>query len=197
MSKIIRFFFFSILFCFGMVSAFAQQSGSFSWILGLQNERTGDLVSFSAPVKSSTGERFRLVINPVVNCYCYIVIESSDGNEAGIIYTGSLKGGGIWHSTVIELTPPKGSESIFVVVSRSEQKDLYQRITAFKSNPGPTQKRAMMNEIFLIRNKVSQYREVPPAPLLMGGTIRGDQEKNQGLVYSGLDTYVKVISIEH
>ena len=77
------------LFLFFVMAVFpvsAQQTGSFNWILGLQNVRTTDLVPFSAPVQSRTGEKYRLVISPSTDCYCYVVYESSDGD--GVMVRG-------------------------------------------------------------------------------------------------------------
>jgi len=197
MTKKLRLFFLGLLFCFGIVSVMAQQDRTFSWTLGLQYDKTGELVSFTAPVKSSTGERFIIVINPTVNCHCYIVVESMNGNDAGILYSGPLKGGEIWHSIKIELMPPQGTESFFIVLSRTEQKNLVQRIQEFNNNSGSMQKRALMNEIFSIRNEVSRFKEAPEKPMLIGGVDRGNPEKSRGLEFSGLETYVKTISIEH
>ena len=174
-----------------------QQGGSFNWSLGLQNVKTSDLVSFSAPVQSSTGEQYRLVINPETSFYCYVIYESPDGNEVTILYAGLMKEGAAWYSPVLELTPPKGAESLFIVASKDEQKNLSQRIAAFRSNSGTPQKRALMNEIFKVRSDASKFKEMPEKPVLMGGASRGNPDKSKGVEFSGLATYVKTISIEH
>ena len=197
MFKISRFIFFSFLICLCPVLNFAQQNKSFRWSLGLQNVRTADLVSFSAPVRSTTGERFRVVINPEKDCYCYIIAETPGGSDVGVFHAGHLKGGNVWYSPAMELTPPSGSESLFIVVSLSEQKNITQRISALNNNPASTQRRALINEIFRVRSDVSKFKEAPEIPVLMGGATRGDPEKSQGVEFSGLETYVKTISIEH
>jgi len=104
---------------------------------------------------------------------------------------------GEWVSPVMKFTDPPGLESLFIVVSREEQKNLAQRISAIKNNSGSTQKRALMNEIFKVRSDVSKFKETPEKPVLMGGATRGDPDKSMGVEYSGLETYVKTISIEH
>jgi len=179
------------------VSVFAQQGKSLNWSLGLQNVKTGDLVSFSAPVQSWSGEQFRFVINPSAGCYAYVIYESPKGDSMTVIYAGLLKSGDTWYSQVLELAPPAGSESFYVVASLDEQKTLAQRITAFNNTPGTAQRRAVMDEIFRLRSDVSKFKATPEKPVLMGGTSRGTPDKNQGVEYSGVDTYVKTISIVH
>ena len=182
---------------FVTVSAFAQQTKSVSWSLALQNVKTGDMVPFSAPVRSWNGEQFRLIVNPGAGCYCYVIYESPSGDDIAVLYSGAMKPGEQWFSPVMELTAPRGSESLFVVVSREEQKVLAQRISALSSATTATQRRALMNEIFRVRSEASKFKEEPEKPVLMGGASRGAPDKAQGVEYSGLDIYVKTISIEH
>ena len=165
--------------------------------MGLQNCKTGDLVSFSAPVQSRTGEQFIIQINPDNGCFVYVIYQSPGGDEVVVLHSGALKKGEPWNSQVLQLAAPAGEESFFVIMSREEQKTLMQRITAFKVNPGNTQRRAMMTEVFRIRSDASKFQEAPEKPVLMGGASRGDAEKNQGVEFSGLGTYVKTISIQH
>ena len=195
MSKLNKLLCFCLL-VFAAVSVFAQQSKPINWSLGLQNIRTGELIPFSTPVKSYTGEKFRLLISPEAACYAYVVAESPDG-EVGVLYSGALKGGEAWYSPIMELAAPKGSESLFIVVSRSEQGALAQRITALASNSSSTQRRALMNEVFRLRSDISKFKEDPEKPVLMGGASRGNPDKSRGVEYSGLEAYVKTISLEH
>jgi len=187
---------FIFIFCY-TAGVFAQQTGSVTWTLALQNFRTNEMVSFSAPVQSWTGEQFRLVVNPSAACFCYVIYESPDGNDVAVLHAGPLKQGELWYSQILELAPPRGSESLFVITSREEQRTLSQRITAFKANSGATQRRALMNEIFRIRSDASRFREAPEKPVLMGGASRGNADQNIGVEYSGSEIYVKTISIEH
>ena len=186
----------SFVFFIAAGDAQAQQSKPFGWSLALQNMKSSDLVPFSAPIQSWTGEQFRIVINPESAIYCYVVVESP-GDEVGVLYSGPLKSGETWLSQVMELAPPKGEESLYIVASHEEQKTLAQRIAAFNANAGSTQKRALMTEIFRIRSEGSKFKEAPEKPVLMGGASRGTPDKSQGVQYSGLDTYVKTISIQH
>lgn len=185
------------LFLFVAGGTAEVQKTTFDWTMGLQNVKTGDSVAFSAPVQSWTGEMFRLIISPKANCYCYIVAESPDGESVEVLYANAMKIDDVWYSQIMELTSPKGSESIYVVMSLEEQKTLAQRISALGPNSTATQKRAVINEVFRLRSETSKFAEVPEKPVLMGGAARGTPEKNQGVEFSGSGIYVKTISIEH
>ena len=173
------------------------QGGPFNWTMALQEVKTGKLLPFSAPVKAKTGEQFRIIINPQADCYCYVIAENDNGDEVTVVYSGQIKANATWQSVDLLLTPPRGTISFFVVTSRNEQTDLSQKIAAFKANSGATQRRALMNQVFSIRSEVSKYKEAPEKPILMGAALRGAPDKSEGVEYSGLDTYVKTISIEH
>jgi hypothetical protein len=169
---------------------------NFTWSMALQNVRTGELLPFSAPVQSATGERFRILIQPAEACYCYVIAESSGDDSVAVIQAGALKGGEVWLSPELVLSPPRGSESLFIVVSLEEQTALSQRISAFTANSGPIQRRALMTEVFRLRSELSRFQETPEKPVLMGGAARGGGT-DRGVEFSGLETYVKTISIEH
>ena len=185
------------LFCLAAVQVPAQQSKSLKWTMALQNVKTREMVPFSAPVQALTGEKYMIIIKPAEKAFCYIIYESPDGNDVAVLYAGSLKSGEIWRSEALVFTPPEGSESLFIITSLDEQKDLAQKIAAFKKNSGLIQKRALMNEIFRIRSDISQFKETPEKPVLMGGASRGSAEEGEGVEFSGLGTYFKTISIEH
>jgi len=174
-----------------------KQAKPFNWTMALQNVKTGETMPFSAPVQAGTGEQFRLILNPETACFAYVIAESATSDDLAVLYSGPLKAKEVWYSPDLLLSPPKGSESLFVVTSRGEQTDLAQRISAFKGNPGVTQRRALMNEIMRIRSDVSQFKEAPEKPVLMGAATRGAPNNAEGVEFSGLDTYVKTISIEH
>ena len=165
----------------------------------MQNCKTGDLVPFSAAVQSYTGDVFRILIKPESDCFSYVIYENPTGDDAAVLFAGPMKSGEIWLSMDLMLLPPEGEESFFIIMSRLEQKTLGERISAFNVNPGNTiQRRALMNEVFRIRSENSKFNEAPEKPMIMGGVVRtGTPEKTQGVEFSGLETYVKTISIQH
>ena len=172
-----------------------QEQVPFSWTMTLINARTGESIPFSEPIEAQTGDRFRLVIRTEGRGFGNVVSESSTGEEVTVIYSGPLRGGEVWESPLLELVPPEGTASLFVVVSDEEQRTLAQRITAFQNNSGATQRRALMNEIFRIRGEVSDFWEVPETPVLMGGAVRS--QGMGGMGFSDANTYVYTISFEH
>jgi len=173
------------------------KKSTLTWTMGLQNESTRAFYPFSAPVRVNTGETYFIVITPSSPCYAYVVYESSNGDDIVVIFAGQLKKDETWYSQGLQIAPPQGSETFYVVVSLEEQKALATRIAALNANSGSIQKRALMNEIYNIRSEVSQFRKPREKPILRGGAQRGDPERSQGVEFSGLSSYVKTISIEH
>ena len=187
--------FLAFLLCF---SAGAPQvkKNTLTWSLGLRNEKTMKLVPFYAPVQSYTGESFRVLAKPETDCFLYIIAESIQNEEIIVFYDGFWKGGEDWISPEIQLSLPDGSENFFIVASLTEQTALAQRISAFNSNSGVTQRRALIDEVNNIKRQVSNLNEAAEKPVLMGGALRGSEEEN-ATEFSGVGTYVKTISIEH
>ena len=173
-----------------------NDSSELIWKLGLLNNKTGKMISFEQPIQSWDGQEFIIKIEPQAPCYCYIIAEKDDGDEVGYLYSGSIQKGEDWNSSIMILSPPSGSEALYVIISREEQKTLAQRISAL--NDSVSSQRAVMNEIFRLRGELSQFKEVPEKPVLMGGASRSTTpDAWQGVEYSGLKTYVKTIIIEH
>ncbi|MCL2318677.1 MAG: hypothetical protein FWC45_01225 [Treponema sp.] len=74
--KKLQFLFFAVIILFP-VAASAQQAQAkpFTWSLALQNVKTGDMIAFSSPVQSWTGEQFRIIIEPDAACFAYVIYE--------------------------------------------------------------------------------------------------------------------------
>jgi len=197
----------SIFLAFG--SGKQAETGPFAWSMGLQNTKTNTLVPFSAPVQSYDGEQFRILIKPDKDSFFYVIAQSPDGNDVVVLYNGPIKSGETWYSQVIELTPPGGSESLYIIASRGEQTSLSRLIASANANgkagsmadgkadASLVQKRAIINEVLSLRSEVSQFKEQAETPVLIGGVARSTQDAAEATQYSGLEVYVKTISIEH
>jgi hypothetical protein len=174
------------------------RENAFTWTLVLQNEKTGDTLPVSIPVKSANGERFRLIINTEADCYVYVIAEISASRDVLVLHANPLKRDTPWFSPVMVLSPQSGRESLYVITSRNEQAALAQRINDFTVTNSTVHRRALINEVFRIRNEVSQFKENSEKPMLIkGASIRDIYGKNEGLEFFGMATYVKTISIEH
>ena len=185
-----------LLSLYSLVPLFSQEDRTFFWSMCLQNIRTTEFMPFFAPVQSSTGERFYLIMRFQHECYCYIISENSPTGEMIVAYTGQIAGNKFFNFR-FELTPPGGSESIFIITSRVQLGTLEQRIAAFNTNSGMRQRRALMNEIQNLRRDASRFTETPEKPVLMGGAGRTVTERDWGVEYSGSELYIKTISINH
>lgn len=174
-----------------------RANAPFNWSLGLLHVQTGDMLEFTAPVQSSTGEKFRIVISPETACFAYVFHESLHEDGIDVIYAGPIKNDETWYSSILTLISPGGLESFYIVVSPEEQKTLAERINELVQDPEVAKNLAVKNEISRLQAEVSQVKEAPPKPALMGGAARGTPGRNRGVEFSGLSTYVKTISIIH
>ncbi|MCL2139409.1 MAG: hypothetical protein FWH41_07755 [Treponema sp.] len=195
MKKNIFSVFFLFFFLMTVMQVSAQQKKPFKWSMAFQNVKTQEMMPVTKPVNAQTGEQFRLFICPAETIFCYVIAESSNGSDLSVIYADSLKSKDIWDFE-IQLSLPRGSESLWVIASRDKLPSLDQKIAAMEPDPGSSQRRALMNEIFSLRSQVSKFKETPEKPVLMGGASRGSA-KFDGWEFSGLDTYVKEIAIFH
>jgi len=195
----------ALFFCLAAVQVAAQQNSSFNLTMSLQNVKTKEAIVFTGPIQSTTGEQFRLAIQPSAASYIYVIAESeSNGgndNDVAVFFDGPLKGGETWYSGNIILDPPRGTVFLYVIASMNEEKGLADIIKELKSKQqkkedDSRQRRLLRAEVDRIKSRISKFLEVPGIPVLMGGAVRGSEEQ-RAVQFSGMETYVRVISIEH
>ncbi|AEF80371.1 hypothetical protein [Leadbettera azotonutricia] len=51
--------------------------------------------------------------------------------------------------------------------------------------------------MYALRRDISRLDEKPEQPVYMGGTFRGTDFSIEGIMFSGVDVYVKTVSISH
>ena len=89
--------------------------------------RTGSGVSFARPVDMNDGDIFSIHIKLDEDAYCYVILEDSSRNV--VVLHRALQSAG--SETVLgpmQLVPPAGSETLYVIVSREAQAGLENRI---------------------------------------------------------------------
>ena len=177
-----------LVFCTGAL--FAQQN--LTWSLSLVRENEG--VGFSRPVAMKDGESFSIIIQTNQACYVYLIIQDSERNLSVLLSKRSSANETL-QTPLFTLTPPGGSETFYVVISATEQKDLQAAIDAYKKQSDTRTARDLNNAIMEVRRSTSQFKENPEKPVGMGGAFRG--RAPAGTEYSGAGAYVKTIVITH
>jgi hypothetical protein len=191
-----RFFLLPILL-FIALSASAQAGRAFEWEIALVNQKRSTGISADRTVQMATGDVFNFLIKTEADCFVYVIAQGSD-NAVLVLYGSPLKKGNEVLVGPVELTPPSGTETFFVVLSAGAQRRLGQAVEAYRKNPGSSRTaRTVMNEVFALRRDVSQLDQTPEQPVYMGGVFRGGDSSVPGLRFSGSNLYVKTINISH
>ena len=178
------------VFCLFGAVLFAQQN--LSWTMAVIRGSQG--VSFSQPVEMRTGESFNIIIRARQDCFIYLVAQDSE-RQMIVIANRRLRAGEDFQTGFIGLTPPSGSEQIYVIVSRTEQTGLQDAITAFIRQNNARTGRDLFNAVMEIRRSLSAFNEEPERPVTMAGAFRGTNIS--ATEYSGAPVYVKSIIINH
>jgi hypothetical protein len=180
-----------VFFC---VLSPAAQDRNLSWSLALVDSKSQGL-SFSRPVPMQNGDVFSLTIAGGAACYVYVIVQDSEHNVL-TLHAGPARANEAVSIGPMQVTPPEGSETFYVVVSLNEQTRLQEAINAYAKSGNSRNSRNLINAVMEIRRFVSRLKESPEKPVYMGGAFRGETQ-TQGTGYSGVDTYVKTLIISH
>ena len=175
---------------FFAIPVFSQQNLTWSMALIKGNST----LSFLQPVEMKDGESFNITIRPVQKCYAYIIVQDSE-KQMMVFLDRSLAAGETWQTKPITLTLPAGTETFYVVMSLSEQKDLKRAIDNFNKENNSRTSRNLNTAVLEVRRSTSQFKENPEKPVNMGGAFRGTE--SVGTEFTGAETYVKTIVINH
>jgi hypothetical protein len=185
----------AVLLVLFFVLPLAAQERNLSWSMALINSsRQG--VSFTQPVSMRNGEIFSLNISGKAPCYVYVIAQDSK-RKMSVLRAGRARAEEAITIGPMQLTPPGGDETLYVVVSLSEQTRLQEVVNAYKKSENSRNSRNLLNSIMEIRRSISRLRENPEKPVYMGGAFRGPDGQTQATEYSGLDVYVKTVIIKH
>jgi hypothetical protein len=179
------------------LSAFAQSGRAFDWSIALVNRRQDAGISADRTIRMETGDVFHFLVKSEADCFVYIIAQGSD-NSVFVFHGSPLIRGEELRVGPVELTPPPGIETFFVVASARAQRKLEQALESYRRNPhSPRTARTVMNEVFALRRDISALDQNPEQPVYMGGAFRGENASLTGLRFSGSDAYVKTFNIDH
>ncbi len=151
-------------------------------------------VPFSRPLTLVDGEQFQLVLQPGAACFINILYEDTTG-EVTVLYQGSTKSGQVItlpaEGQNFEVSPPKGTEKLHVVVSAKAQTAMEAK---FKGLPKGSA--AVLDELARLKTALLSIAEAPEKPVPMGGVTRGMPDVKV-TEFKGAETYVKTIRFDH
>jgi hypothetical protein len=176
----------------------AQSDEGITWKLAFLK---GEIVSqtvpdLTKPVQMKDGEKFQLfihIVNPEARVY--ILYHGADDSIEVLSYELLPANTAYMLPSPYQtytMTPPAGVEKIYVIVSKERQLNLENLLSKKKRDT-----KAILEELKAIQQKVLQIAEEPQKPVPIGGTVRGGAELLQATQYTGQETYVRIIRIEH
>jgi hypothetical protein len=140
-------------------------------------------------VQLKDNDTFSIYIKPEVPCYCYVIVQDAEKNDA-VLQSGKLQAGQELDLGPLEITPPSGTETFYIVMTGTQQAQFEGSHTGGE----------IINAVLNFRRAISQLKENPEKPVSMGGAFRGTGTpplRPKGIQYSGADRYVKTIIIRH
>jgi hypothetical protein len=183
--------------CLGTAVA-AQTTGTIAWKMALLK---GEIFNPSVqdttkPVEMKNGDKFQLFLQIVQSqAYVYVLFCGVDGTVA-VLANNPLPEGNYTllpsEQETYTITPPGGTELIYIVVTSSPQAKLDSLLSMKKRD-----KDAVINEVKRIQQSVSTIAEAPQKPVPIGGVFRGGKTSLQAAQFEGQSSYVKIIRIKH
>jgi hypothetical protein len=178
--------------------AMAQEANPVTWELAVLK---GDIVKQSSqelgkPIGMKNGDKFQIylrVIEPGASVY--VLFNGSDGSLSPICSITLDANSALMLPSPDEtytITPPGGTEYLYVLVSSARQTALEKLLKARTVDAN-----AVLEEIKRIQLTGSKLTEVPQKPVPMGGVSRNRLEFLKATQFEGKGSYVQIIRLDH
>jgi len=178
-------------------SAICLQAQDLSWNIMFLKGRGRESVSISQIIRMETGEVFQIAITPDSNAFCYVMAYDS-GRNIYTLHNAPLTAGNEILINQLQLTPPSGTETIYVIMSLERLTRLESLIQAHQANPNSRQHTdSLRREIVSLQNTASRLGEPISSFIPGGGTARGSSTIEHVNRFSGVGLYVRTITIRH
>ena len=182
-----------ILFLFYMPQPVFSQS--LNWNIQFLSGTAQNSRPIDEPIKMENGDELSLIVKAGADCYLYAFWYNSE-RRISVFHNQALKKGTIENfDGPFYITKPSGTETVYVIMSRSRQANLEKLIENCEKNKGSRlHENNLYNEIINLQNSVSTVEGHYGTP-----TITSASTERGSLVtsFTGQETYVTAISIEH
>jgi len=184
-----------IAVCLFIFTVVYLQAETLSWDIRFLRGRARESVPISQIIRMETGEEFSISITPASDCFAYILSYDSS-RQIFVIHDGSTRGGQeIFFEFILQ--EPSGTETLFVIMSRTRETELERLIQSNKSNPGSRQhSNNLYREISRLQNAASSLGEPPSVFIPTGGTTRSSAQQ-YSTRFTDKNLYVRPITIRH
>lgn len=176
----------------------AQGAKGLTWKMAFLK---GDLVNAASqdlakPIEMENGGKFRLYLELAESrAFLYVLYRGADASFATLA-NGQITGpGGLFLPSEMEtftVTPPSGTETIYVVLTKDRQSGLEKLLSKKKKDAN-----AIVEEVKRIQRSTAESTEIPQKPVPIGGAYRGEAESMQASQFEGRETYVNILRLKH
>ncbi len=195
MLRCMRFMLLALFLCLG-AAAMAQTPGTITWRMAfLKGEIVNPVVQdITKPVQMKNGDKFQIFLQSVQSqAYICVLFSGADGT-VDVLEQDVYAEGDSWilptQSDAYTITPPSGTELIYVIVTSSPQGKLNTLLAKSKKD-----RDSILDEVKRIQQSGS-IAEAPQKPVPIGGVFRGGNTL-QAIQYEGQSSYVKIIRLQH
>lgn len=185
-----------LLFLFLTPLLLPAQAADLTWKMAFLKYTKGKMesVPFSRPLTLVDGDQFQLLVSPVAAAYVDILYEDTTG-EVIVLFQGPVKANQVItlpaEGQNFEVSPPKGTEKLHVIVGSSPQTALESKFRLL-----PKGSAAVLDELAKLKTALSSLAEAPEKPVPMGGVSRGMPDVKI-TEFKGQATYAKTIRFDH
>ena len=178
-----------------LIIGFSLYAQSFEWTLGLVDYKQSRSLDFSRPVNLKRGDAVNILVQSSADCWLYIIAQDSDRNVV-VFHSGRIRAGEAYRSNPIQILPPSGQDTIYIIVSRNQEKNLEERIAAYTKDNEFRNGRNVVSAVLEMRREILSLAEAPDKPVPLGGAFRSYSDF-EGRNYSGTYRYFKTILLNH
>ena len=178
-----------------------QSSQSLDWQIQFLYGRARESMPIDEIIPMKTGDTFSLAVKADSDCYIYMLLYDS-GRRIHLLENQVLTRGkeeNFPDTSQFQLSEPSGTETIYVIVSLSRLENLERMIENNERNPNSRQhENNLFREVTGLQSSVSRLGEPATEIIPSGGTSRSVvDEKNFATKFTGKETYVRTITINH
>jgi len=182
----------TVIFVFTVMGLPEQHTQTFTWDLQLLREN--EAIPEFQTILLDTKQSLHLIITPVSDSYCYILIQNSE-RRIFLLYDQLINGGKDLYIDLLETDNTPGNKTLYIIMSKTKQTRLEDLIISFKDNPASQRYASNLHgEIARLQDRVSGLGEPSSIIIPTGGTTRGTTQMYMTR-FSEKDLYVRAISI--
>jgi len=184
-----------IVFLFFLFSV-CLHAQNLTWDIRFLKGSSQESTPISQIIRMETSDTFSFSITPSAVSFCYIIFYDSQ-RKVFVYHNEPLAANTERFFGPLELQPPSGTETIYIIMSIERQTNLERRIRVYNNDQtAASSANNLYREVVNLQNRVSRLGEPASSYISSGGTARSAAQQYVTR-FSGSGLYVRAISIRH